>query len=188
MNKTHMKKTRVLAECAILIALSTVLSFIKVWQMPWGGSITLFSMLPVCYISIRHGIKWGLGSAFVYSCIQLFCSGALNWGLTAGMLVACMIFDYIVPFTVLGFSGMFSSKGVAGAVAGTSISIVLRFVSHFVSGVYVWVSAGKLWSGFETSKPWLYSLVYNGAYMLPELIMTVIGAVLVYKALEKHKV
>ena len=185
-------KTKILTECAILVALSTVLSLIKVWEMPWGGSITLFSMLPVCYISIRHGLKWGLGSAFVYSVIQLFfgitMSGLLGWGLTAGILIACMLLDYILAFTSLGLSGLFAKKGFVGIISGTVLSVCIRFILHLLSGVYLFSAAGKLWEGFETSNTWLYSFIYNGCYMLPELIMTVIGAIVCYKALENKNI
>ncbi len=186
------KKTRTLTECAILVALATVLSFIKIWNMPWGGSITLLSMLPVCMVSVRHGIKWGLGTSFVYSCIQLFLGitmdGLLGWGLTGGMLVACIMFDYVLAFSVLGFSGLFAKKGICGVILGTVLAIVLRFVSHVVSGAYVFKSAGLLWDAFNVKNTWLYSLGYNGAYMLPELVFTVAGTVIIYTALKKRNV
>ena len=181
-----------MTECAILIALSTVLSFVKVWNMPWGGSITLFSMLPVCYISVRHGIKWGLGSSFLYSVIQLFLGisldGLLGWGLTGGILASCILLDYILAFSALGFAGMLRNKGLGGTIVGTLVCVFARFVFHYLSGVYVFASAGKLWQGFETQNSHLYSLVYNGAYMLPELLMTVIGAAIVYKALADRNI
>lgn len=184
-------KTKIMAECAILVALSTVLSFVKIWNMPWGGSVTLFSMLPVCYISVRHGIKWGLGSSFVYAVIQLFLGitmdGLLGWGLTGGILIACILLDYVIAFTALGLSGMFSKKGFAGIMSGVTLSVLVRFICHLLSGVYVFASAGKLWSGFETSNTWLYSFVYNGCYMLPELVITLVGAAIVYKALSDRR-
>ena len=183
-------KTKIMVECAILVALSTVLSFVKIWNLPWGGSITLFSMLPVCYISVRHGAKWGFGSAFLYAVIQLFLGitvdGLLGWGLTGGILIACIVLDYLLAFSLLGISGIFAKSGFSGIMAGTAFAVVARFVCHLLSGVYVFASAGKLWEGFETSNTWLYSFVYNGCYMLPELLMTIIGATIVYKALEKR--
>jgi thiamine transporter len=186
------KKTKIMTECAILVALSTVLSFVKVWNMPWGGSVTLFSMLPVCYLSVRHGLKWGLGAAFVYSAIQLFfgiaLDGLMGWGLTGSILLACILLDYVFAFSVLGFAGLFRKKGLGGIVTGTFLAVFMRFVLHFLSGVYVFASAGKLWQGFETQNTYLYSLVYNGAYMLPELVMTLAGAVIVYKALADRNI
>lgn len=185
-------KTKTLVECAILVALSAVLSMVKVFQLPWGGSITLLSMLPVTLISIRHGIKTGLFSAFVYAVIQLvfgiMFDGLLGWGLTAGMLVACILLDYIVAFTVLGLAGIFANKGLGGVIGGTALAIALRFASHVLSGVYVFASAGKLWEGFETTNTWLYSVVYNGCYMLPEMVFTIIGAAILYPALKYRKI
>lgn len=188
-NKTT--RTGTLAECAILVALSTVLSFVKIWNMPWGGSITLLSMLPVALISIRHGIKQGLFSSFIYACIQLamgmLLDGLLGWGLTLGMLIACIALDYIIAFTAIGIAGIFRKRGFAGIMAGTALCVVIRFVSHVLSGVYVFASAGKLWNGFETQNVWLYSTVYNACYMLPELILTLVGAAIVFKALSDRK-
>ncbi len=179
-----------MTESAILIALSTVLSFLKIWNMPWGGSVTLFSMLPVCYASIRHGVKWGMGTSFLYAVIQLFLGitvdGLLGWGLTGGILVACIFLDYLLAFSVLGLAGIFAKGGFGGIMAGTALTVVIRFVLHLLSGVYVFASAGKLWDGFETSNTWLYSFVYNGTFMLPELVMTLVGAAIIYKALQKR--
>jgi thiamine transporter len=183
------KKLQTLCVCAMMVALSTALSFIKIWNMPWGGSITLLSMLPVALVSIMYGLKEGLFTSFVYACIQLVfgitMDGLFAWGLTAGMLTACIILDYIAAFTVIGFAGIFRNKGIAGIMGGTIFAVLLRFVCHLLSGVFVFASAGKLWEGFETSNTWLYSFVYNACYMLPEIILTAIGAFFVYKALEK---
>ncbi len=168
-----------------MVALATVLSLIKFSPLPWGGSITLLSMLPIVVFSIRRGILCGFGVSFVYALLQLglgiVFDGLIGWGLTPGMLIACMIFDYILAFTVLGIAGMFRTKGLAGQVAGAAIAIFLRFISHILSGVYVFASAGKLWDGFETDNSWLYSIVYNASYMLPELIFTIAAVVIIFR-------
>ena len=125
-------KIKVLAECGILIALAAVLSLIKIWQLPWGGSVTLFSMLPIALISIRHGVKTGLFSAFVYAVIQLvfgiLFDGLLGWGLTAGALISCILLDYIIAFTVLGLSGLFADKGMGGVIGGTVLAVCALFL------------------------------------------------------------
>ena len=179
------KKLQILIEGAVMVALATVLSLIKIYKLPWGGSVTLLSMLPIIVFSIRHGVLNGLGVSFVYSLIQLgfgiVFDGLIGWGLTPGMLIACMIFDYILAFTVLGIAGMFRTKGLAGQVAGAAIAIILRFISHVLSGVYVFASAGKLWEGFETDNSWLYSIVYNACYMLPELIFTLAAVIIIFR-------
>ena len=73
------KKIRTLAECAILVALGTILSLFKIWEMPLGGAVTPLSMLPVCLIGFMHGPKWSFGSAFVYSLFQLFTGSVFAW-------------------------------------------------------------------------------------------------------------
>ena len=121
----------------MLIALATVLSMIKIWQMPLGGSVTLLSMLPVTLIAIEYGVGWGLGGAFVCSLIQtaLSFSKVLSWGLSPLAVVGCLLFDYAIAFTVLGFAGLFRKKGVPGICAGVATALVLRFICHIVSGV-----------------------------------------------------
>ncbi len=172
-------KTRMLVEGAAMVALATILSFIKVFQLPWGGSITLLSMLPIVIYSIRWGVGPGFIVSFTYSLVQLLqgiIGGLFGWGLTPGMLVACIFLDYILAFSVLGIAGIFRKKKTAGALIGIVIAVVLRFIVHLSSGVIIWHSIGELWEGFYTENEFLYSFLYNGAYMLPELIITVIGA------------
>lgn len=178
------KKLLILVEGAIMIALATVLSYIRVYSLPWGGSITLLSMLPIVLFSIKRGLKYGLAVSFVFSLVQLLqgiSDGLFGWGLTSGMLVACILFDYILAFSVLGVAGAFRQKGLAGWISGIVLALVLRFGCHFTTGVVIWKSVGALWDGFSTDNFWLYSLLYNGSYMLPEIIFTTIAAVLMLK-------
>ena len=177
-------KTNVLVEGAIMIALATVLSFIRVVKLPWGGSITLLSMLPIVLFSIRRGIKAGLTVSFLFSLVQFIqgiMDGLFGWGLTPGSLIACIFLDYLLAFTVLGLAGILRQKGVPGWIAGIAFAILLRFTMHFLSGVIIWQSFGQLWGEFFTENTVLYSLLYNGAYMLPEMIFTIIGAVVLLK-------
>ena len=177
-------KTKILVEGAVMVALATVLSFIRVFKLPWGGSITLLSMLPIVLFSIRRGVSWGLIVSFVYSLVQFaqgVMDGLFGWGLTPGMLIACILLDYLGAFTVLGIAGCFRKKGLPGWIGGITLAIVLRFILHFLSGVVIWHSFGELWSGFATDNIYLYSFLYNGCYMLPELIFTLVGAVALLK-------
>lgn len=179
------EKTKLLAEGAAMVALATVLSFIRVFKLPWGGSITLLSMLPIVLFSIRRGVKMGLVVSFVYALVQFgqgIMDGLFGWGLTAGMLIACIVLDYLAAFTVLGLAGLWRKKGLSGWLAGILLAVGLRFICHFLSGVVIWGSFGELWSGFSTDNTWLYSFLYNGCYMLPEMIFTMIGAVALLKA------
>ena len=104
MTKTY-SKTRILVEGALMIALSTVLSMIQIPLMPHGGSITLFSMVPILVMSYRHGAKWGVMTAFVNSLIQLVQGlGNLAYCQTLTAQVGCVLLDYLLAFTVLGFA------------------------------------------------------------------------------------
>lgn len=183
------KKIRVLIECAMLVALSTALSFAKILQMPFGGSVTLLSMLPVSLIAIRHGTGIGLGSAFVYGCLQMLVSGAAGWGLTPAVFVMCLLFDYIIAYSVLGFSGLFKRFGLYGKLSGIALVCILRFLCHFITGVTIWASSmpDEFIAQFGAS-PYLYSLFYNGTYMGVELVLTVVGAFFVLKAFTKRNI
>ena len=178
-------KTKILVEGAAMVALATVLSFIRVFKLPWGGSVTLLSMLPIVLFSIRRGMKPGLTAAFAYSLTQFaqgIMDGIFGWGLTPGMLIACIFLDYIGAFTILGIAGCFRKKKLPGWIGGIALAISLRFLFHFFSGVVIWHSFGELWNGFSTENTYLYSFLYNGCYMLPELIFTLAGAVALLSA------
>lgn len=182
-----MKNSKLLpyVEGAIVIAMGAVLSMITIFKLPWGGSVTLLSMLPIVVYSNRYGIKQGLVVAFVFSLFQLFQGigdGLFAWGLTPTMLIACILLDYILAYTVIGLSGMFRQKGEWGRICGAIAALLIRFVCHFVSGVVIFHSVGTLWDGFSTDNTLLYSLLYNGSYMLPEIAFTCIGAFVFFKA------
>lgn len=172
--KTKIEKLTV---SAVMIALATVLSMITVWKMPYGGSITLLSMVPIVLVSVRYGIGWGLCSGFLYSVIQFAQDGfALNWGLSGTVWIVCMLFDYLFPFTLIGLAGIFRSKGRIGVIVGTAMVLVLRFASHFTTGFTIWASNA---ADYGFTSPALYSLFYNGQYMLPELIFTTVAVAII---------
>ncbi len=170
---------KVLVEGAVIIALSTVLGFIKIFTLPWGGGVTLLSMLPIVIFSIKYGIQKGLAVSLVYSFVQLIqgiSEGLFGWGLTPAALIGSIFLDYIIAYSVLGLAGMFKSKGFSGWLVGAGAVVFFRFCCHYLSGVVIFKSFGELWQGFSTDNTWLYSLIYNGSYMLPEMIFTLIGA------------
>lgn len=184
------KKVTILVEGAFMVALAVVLSFIRVIKLPWGGSVTLFSMLPVVLFSIRRGLKYGFAVSFIFSIFELFqgiTDGLFGWGLSVPMLLACICIDYIGAYSVIGIAGIFRKKNTAGYIAGIIIAILFRFMFHFVSGVVIWHSIGKLWNGFSTENSFLYSFCYNAAYMLPEMIITIIAAVILVKIPQTKK-
>ena len=181
------KKVRVLVECAVLVALATALSLVKIIKMPLGGSVTLISMLPICVIAIRHGLKSGLLSSFVYSLFQLMLGitldGLLGWGLTPWMLIGCIFFDYILAYTVLGIAGLFRKHGEGGAYIGITLALVARFVSHLISGYVIFknLEQWELFGSVFENRPLLYSVCYNGFYMLPELAITLVVVVILMR-------
>ena len=168
----HDKIVRLTAS-GIMIALSTVLSMITLIRMPQGGGLTPCSMLPVCMIWIIYGVKWGLGTGFAYSLVQLAIdlSAALSWGISATALAVSFVFDYIVAFTVLGLAGLFRNQSKWGIGAGIAIVFLLKYASHVFSGA---VAFGQFMPE-DFNNIWVYSFAYN-TYMLPELIPTVIIA------------
>lgn len=183
MKNTKITRLVALCESAIMLALAVVLSYIKFWQLPFDGSITLFSMLPVCLIAIKHGWKWGLGTAFCFSWFQILQGGVFGWGLTPVMLIGSLLLDYILAYTVLGFAGVFRKKGYLGCLGGIAMVCALRFFIHFLAGVILWanleqfVAFGQEW----VNRPVLYSICYNGVYMLPETVLTVGVAAILLK-------
>lgn len=183
-NAKKLITTQTLVECAVMLGLAAVLSMLKIFYLPLGGSVTLLSMLPVVLVSIKYGLKIGLPVAFLYSLIQLGMGlpKALGWGMTPAALVGMIFFDYILAFTVLGAAGFLRKKGIAGYIAGISSALTARFIFHFISGVIIfgqWAVASPL---NPSGDPVIYSIFYNGAYMLPELGFTVAGAVILLRA------
>ncbi|MBQ7411920.1 MAG: energy-coupled thiamine transporter ThiT [Clostridia bacterium] len=185
------KQILALTQSAIFIALATVLSFLPVYKMPMGGSVTLASMLPILFIGVKFGYKWGISSAGIYAAIQLFqaliegnvfiyCNGA-------GIVILCVLFDYIVPFGILGLSAFARPKSGKGlSIIKTTITfgvlVAIRFVCHFITGVAIW---GQ-WAPEGMGK-FLYSLLYNGQYMLPELIITLVIGVFLMSSSQIEK-
>ncbi len=187
MNTTFNKRIQhiiALCESALMLALAVVLSYIKIFpELPLGGSVTLFSMLPICLIAIKYGLGWGLGTAFCFSWFQILQGGVFGWGLTPGMLIGSLLLDYILAYTVLGLAGLFRKKGYWGRVSGIALVCVLRFLVHFLAGVILWANFDKFeaFGRIIQDNPGLYSLCYNGIYMLPETLITVIAAGILLK-------
>lgn len=183
-------KTLIMIEGAIMIALATVLSFIRIYNLPWGGSITLLSMFPIVMFSIRRGLKNGLTASFLYSVIQFgqgIADGLFGWPLSPTMLIACIFLDYIFAYSVIGVAGIFRNFDAKGWIAGTVTALSIRFLCHFLSGAVIFKSFGQLWDGFSTENVWLYSFIYNGSYMFPEILITSISAFLLFRIPQTRK-
>ena len=176
---SQMSKTSILVEGALMIALAFVLSMIPFIQLPWGGDITLFSTLPIVLMSLRHGGKWGVGTAAVYSLLQLV-QGMENVvavpAKTIFTMVLCALLDYVLAYTVLGFTGPIARRfknPTRGLVAGIAITGLLRFLFSFLSGLLLW--GQWAWEGWPV---WLYSLAYNALWCLPDVAIVLLAALL----------
>lgn len=181
--ETQKTKTRILVECAVMIAAATVLSLVKIYEAPLGGSVTLFSMVPILILSFRHGVKWGCASAFVYSVLQLLLGlSSVAWVPTAQGVVLCVLFDYIIAFTVLGLAGIYNpikANEYVKIILGIITACVLRYAAHVISGAVVWYQITKegQWNDLVNKfGMWTYSAIYNIQYMGPETIITLIAA------------
>lgn len=155
-----MKKTKVAVECAVMVALAVLCSFIKVWEMPQGGSVSL-TMVPLLFIAFRRGAVAGITSGVAYGAISLIFSGAIYHPMS-------IILDYVLAYGVLGVAGFFG-KSTEGIFVGTFIGVALRFISSLISGAVLFASYAP-----EGHNPWIYSLIYQATYMVPELIICIV--------------
>lgn len=151
-----------LAVSSVAIALASVLSMVKIFHMPMGGSITLFSMLFITLIGYWYGLRAGLMTAFAYGCIQLILGAYIIHPVQ-------LLIDYCFSFAALGLSGFFKGKKY-GMLAGYLLGVTGRFVFSFISGMVFFGSAA---SEYSMSIP-VYSAVYNGAYLYGEALLTVV--------------
>lgn len=169
-----MKSKRIMwiCESAIMVAVGTVLSMIPLINMPFGGSVTAASMVPVILIAYRYGLGLGSVTGLVYSLIQLLLgANNLSYATSAGAAVAIILLDYVLAFTALGLVGVFKDKLNSQAgdmVLGTVMVCAIRYIMHVISGCTVWAGVS-----IPTEEGLLYSLVYNAAYMVPETIVTI---------------
>ena len=152
---------RVLAFCAVALALATVTSMIKVWEMPMGGSITLLSMLFITLIGYWYGPVAGLITGVAYGLLQLILGPYI-------ISLPQLLVDYPFAFGALGISGFFANQK-NGLVTGYIAGIIGRFVFAVLSGVIFFGMYAP-----ENMGPFVYSVAYNGSYIFAEGIITVI--------------
>lgn len=199
-----------LTESAMLIALGVVLKIlgkVLIPPMPFGGQLTIVSMLPMVLLSYRHGVKWGLTAAFAYSLVQMtlgadevaaaFQPGYFGSGvLILNAIIMCAL-DYVLAYTALGLGGIFRGKLSAPGkelMLGSLVATSLRYLCHILSGYILFASYAEWFFTQEGFPAWgqqlvsalspgilglVYSVVYNGMFMVPEIIITAIAAVLV---------
>lgn len=154
-----------LTEFAMTIALSVVLSFIKVWEMPQGGSVSLV-MVPLLVISFRRGISAGMITGAIYGCLSALLSGVIYHPMS-------LLLDYIIAFSLVGLAGLFKTD-LKGIISGCFVGVFGRFLSSYLSGAILFASYAP-----EGQSPWLYSLVYQATYLIPELIISAIVIILI---------
>ena len=200
----RLTESAMLLAVAILLEL---LSKTFIPEMTFGGQLTIVSMLPIVLISYRHGVKWGFVTSFAYALIEMvigaktvsaaFLPGYFGDETMIGNAIIMCLFDYILAYSALGLGGVFRSKiknpGIS-LMCGSLVALSARYLCHIVSG-YVLFAGWAEWfftqDGFPawgaqlvaslspTALGIVYSVVYNGMYMLPEMIFTAIAAVLI---------
>jgi len=164
------RDTRVLAEAALAIALAFVLGLIKIFQMPFGGSISL-EMVPLILLALRQGALVGVAAGAAYGLLDL----AIE---PFAVHPVQVLFDYPLAFGVLGLAGLFAPT-LRGAVLGTIVAVLARFLCHFVSGIVFFASYAP-----EGWNPYLYSAAYNLAYLVPSLAVALVAVLPLLRALE----
>jgi len=163
MFKKTVNTSRKLAFSGVALALAFVLSYIKLWDMPTGGSVTLFSMFFVSIIGYFYGPVWGSLVGFVYSLLQMIQSFYF-------LSVPQVLLDYTFAFTALGLSGFFHHKKY-GLQIGYLVAISARFICSTLAGIVFYseiVDASGIWPAVWASA------IYNGGYIYAEGIITLI--------------
>ncbi len=188
MADSQIKNTRRLTETAIMLALATGLSYIKFLELPMGGTVTLFSQVPIILIGYRYGAKWGISTGIIYGLLQMLLQGLGNFAYVKGIFAYLILIlaDYVIAFMCLGLGGAMFKRTVKNQTLalglGAFAASLLRFLCHFISGVTIW---GEYASGWKSV--WIYSFTYNGSYMAVEAALSVVVVVVLSFALDFTK-
>lgn len=167
------RNVRVLTEAALSVALAFVLSFIKLLDLPFGGSISL-EMVPLILFALRQGAAAGILTGAVYGMLSL----AVDPFIVHPVQV---LFDYPVAFGALGLAGLFRPTTL-GTIFGVLLATAARFAAHFVSGVVFFAAYAP-----EGWNPLVYSAAYNAVYLVPSLVIAVVGVRLLLAALGRAR-
>ena len=208
--KENKKRVEAITLSAIMIAfaisISAICAVLPFLNLPFGGGFTIASMLPIILIAYMYGTKWGILTAFVYSMLQMllgfntvsafFLPGDSQMMWWKAVLV--LLIDYVIAYTVLGLGGVFRKKfSIRKAlVLGTILAITLRYIAHIISGAIFFGAWAEWFFTQEGFYSWgvkildvfsgntlalVYSIIYNGTYMIPEIIITTIAAALIVR-------
>ncbi|KPU28265.1 proton-coupled thiamine transporter YuaJ [Caloranaerobacter sp. TR13] len=172
-------KIRMLTEGGVMVALASILSMLKIYEAPFGGSVTAGSMIPIIIFALRWGIMPGLFVGLVYGIIQSIL------GLYFVHPIQYLL-DYPIAFALLGLAGISKSLGnkiknkYLNLFIGVFIAIFGRFIAHLLSGVIFFAEYAP-----EGMNPWLYSAIYNGSYLGIELIISLVLVLLLNKPIQR---
>lgn len=171
-------KLRMLVEGGIMIALAMVLSMIRLYKMPQGGSVTAASMMPIMLFAMRWGVPKGVLVGTLYGILQFIMEPYTISPIQ-------MLLDYPIAFGALGLAGIVrgllkdNKRRIKWVVSGCALGMLLRTLSHVVSGAIFF----KEYAG--AMNPWLYSIQYNASYMAVELVITSIIIYVIWQPVEK---
>lgn len=176
-------RVHALVEGAILLALAIVLNYLSkivFANMPNGGSVSL-AMFPILFYAHRWGIPRGLLVGFAYGLLDMLIDGGYAWGWQSILL------DYLVAYTALGLGGFFKGKSW-GIFPGIVTGCLGRFLVHYLSGVTIYkILVPTEITGFGVfGNPHLYSLVYNGVYMVPNTVIALVIAGILFVPMKKY--
>ena len=156
--------TRMMANASLCIALAFILSYVKLYEMPQGGSVTLASMLPIFMFAYAYGVAPGLMLGFAYGLLQFVQGGWFVHPIQ-------FLLDYPLAFSMLGFCGVAKKLPDSwGMIPGIAVGVLLRFICAFLTGIFFW---GE---GAGEQNVFIYSAVYNGAYLIPETAICLVIA------------
>lgn len=158
-----MRKTNLtaLVEAGIMTALSYLLNLITLFTMPQGGSISAGAMVPIIIMGVRRGPAWGVATGIATGIVQFILGPKFSYHPVS------IILDYVLAYAVIGLIGYFGKNKLKISI-GIFVVVFARFVCHVLSGVIVFASFA------EGQNPWIYSIIYNGSFLIPELIITLI--------------
>jgi thiamine transporter len=164
-------QTKILVEIIVFASLSGVLYALRPFSLPFGGSITLGSMVPVMWLSLRRGVRVGIIAGALYGMLALFIDVTL---LGASSVIATpvqVVLEYPLAFGVIGLTGLFRNRSATYAVVGAGFAVFVRFWIHYFVGVFVWSTVYAFPPQYGL---WVWPAIYNGSFLLVEYIISAI--------------
>jgi thiamine transporter len=151
-------QTKIVAEVVVSVALAYALNMIVMFRMPQGGSVTAVSMVPLLWLALRRGVRVGVIGGIIFGIVDMFPQPFVVHPVQ-------FLLDYPLAFGALGLAGFFQTHPIGGVFSG----IAGRFACHFIAGVVFFGMYAP-----EGMNPIVYSAIYNGSYLIVELVFSVI--------------